>query len=101
MECDSPYMLLVAPVTEERKIPMTGEQEALFGIDKLNVPRSDIPAIKDCILRLSQLVSDHPEIDELDINPLIVYPEGAGCVLADARILLSTPPARTSMIEDL
>ena len=33
--------------------------------------------------------SDHPEIAELDINPLIVYPEGKGCVVADSRILLS------------
>jgi carbamoyltransferase len=41
----SPYMLLVAPVTEDRKIAMTPEQERLFGIDKLNVARSDIPAV--------------------------------------------------------
>lgn len=55
------------------------------------LPPSDIEAIKDCILRLSQMVSDHPEIAELDINPLIVYPEGEGCVVADSRILLSIP----------
>ncbi|GMV66099.1 MAG: carbamoyltransferase [Candidatus Hinthialibacteria bacterium] len=42
---DSPYMLLVAPVQKDRRIAMTEEQEKLFGIDKLNVPRSDIPAI--------------------------------------------------------
>lgn len=53
------------------------------------LPPSDIEAIKDCILRLSQMVSDHPEIAELDINPLIVYPEGEGCVVADSRILLA------------
>jgi acetyltransferase len=52
-------------------------------------PPSDIAAIKDCILRLSQMVSDHPEIAELDINPLIVYAEGEGCVAADSRILLT------------
>ena len=45
MDCDSPYMLLVAPVKEERQIAMSSEQESLFGIDKLNVPRSDIPAV--------------------------------------------------------
>jgi carbamoyltransferase len=45
MDCDSPYMLLVAPVKEERQIAMSNEQESLFGIDKLNVPRSDIPAV--------------------------------------------------------
>lgn len=42
---ESPYMLLVAPVVEERRIAMTSEQEKLFGIDKLNVPRSEIPAV--------------------------------------------------------
>ena len=41
----SPYMLLVANVRPERRIPMTPEQEKLFGIDKLNVVRSDIPAV--------------------------------------------------------
>jgi carbamoyltransferase len=41
----SPYMLLVAPVKEELHIKMTQEQEQLFGIDKLNIPRSQIPAV--------------------------------------------------------
>ena len=41
----SPYMLLVAPVKEGRRLPMTEEQQQLFGIDKLKVPRSDIPAV--------------------------------------------------------
>ena len=45
MEGDSPYMLLVAPVKKERRIPLTAEQHTLWGIDKLNVPRSDLPAI--------------------------------------------------------
>ncbi|MHC4693156.1 MAG: acetate--CoA ligase alpha subunit [Planctomycetota bacterium] len=49
---------------------------------------SDIDAIKDCILRLSQMITDNPEIAEMDINPLIVYPQGKGCVVADSRILL-------------
>ena len=42
---DSPYMLLVAPVKRERQIPMTASQRALWGIEQLNVPRSDIPAV--------------------------------------------------------
>jgi acetyltransferase len=52
---------------------------------------SDIEAIKDCILRLSQMITDNPEIAEMDINPLIVYPQGKGCVVADSRILLKNP----------
>jgi len=45
MDCDSPYMLLVADVVEHRRKQMTAEQQKLFGIEKLNVPRSDIPAV--------------------------------------------------------
>ncbi|NKB66316.1 MAG: hypothetical protein GKR89_04595 [Candidatus Latescibacteria bacterium] len=45
LDADSPYMLLVAPVKQERRIPMNSAEEALFGIDKLNVPRSDLPAV--------------------------------------------------------
>ncbi len=45
LDCDSPYMLLVAPVKKERQLPMTAEQRKLWGIDQLNVPRSDLPAI--------------------------------------------------------
>jgi carbamoyltransferase len=45
LDSDSPYMLLVAPVKVERRIPMTEEQRRLWGIDQLNVVRSDIPAV--------------------------------------------------------
>jgi carbamoyltransferase len=45
LDRESPYMLLVAQVTNDRKIPMTAAQESLFGIEKLNIPRSDIPAV--------------------------------------------------------
>jgi carbamoyltransferase len=44
LDTDSPYMLLVAPVLEKRRISLTEEQRSLWGIDLLNVPRSDIPA---------------------------------------------------------
>jgi carbamoyltransferase len=45
MDADSPYMLLVAPVVENRRSAMTDAHKALWGIDLLNVPRSDIPAV--------------------------------------------------------
>ncbi len=45
IDADSPYMLLVAPVVEQRRIAMSAAERDLFGIDKLNVPRSDIPAV--------------------------------------------------------
>ena len=51
-------------------------------------PSYDIEAIADCLKRLSQLVVDFEEINELDINPLFVYEKGRGCKIVDARIIL-------------
>ncbi|MDF1585689.1 carbamoyltransferase family protein [Marinimicrococcus flavescens] len=45
LDGDSPYMLLVADIAEKRRRQMTAQQQALFGIDKLNVARSEIPAV--------------------------------------------------------
>ncbi len=49
---------------------------------------ADVDAIAECIMRLSQLCIEQDVIDELDINPLIVYPKGEGAFVADARIAL-------------
>ena len=45
MNVDSPYMLLVTNINSEKKIEMTEEQKKLFGIDRLNIKRSEIPAV--------------------------------------------------------
>ena len=45
IDVDTSYMLLVANINSKKKIEMTGEQNKLFGIDKLNVKRSEIPAV--------------------------------------------------------
>jgi carbamoyltransferase len=45
LDRDSPYMLLIASVSEQHRRAMTSEQQLLFGIEKLNVPRSTIPAV--------------------------------------------------------
>ena len=45
LDCDSPYMLLVADIKKEKQIKMTEKDESLFGIEKLNVKRSNIPAV--------------------------------------------------------
>ena len=45
LNTDSPYMLIVANISEEKKFKMTEEQNKLFGIDKLNIKRSEIPAV--------------------------------------------------------
>ena len=49
----------------------------------------DTNTVVDDILRLSQMVTDFPEIIEMDINPLIVFPEGGGTMALDARITMS------------
>jgi acetyltransferase len=51
-------------------------------------PPADIAAIVECIERLSQLAMEQDAIDELDINPLIVYAKGKGAVVADVRIAI-------------
>jgi carbamoyltransferase len=45
LDVDSPYMLLVSDINDEKKIQMTEQQKQLFGIDKLNIKRSEIPAV--------------------------------------------------------
>ncbi len=58
----SPYMLLVAPVVERRRRAMTAGESELWGIDKLNVPRSDVPAIThvDYSARIQTVNGEHP-----------------------------------------
>ena len=45
INCESPYMLLVADVKKDKQVRMTEKEEKLFGIDKLNIKRSEIPAV--------------------------------------------------------
>ena len=58
-------------------------------------PRCDIPAIEDVLLRVSAMVEEHPEIVELDLNPLIAMPEGA--VIVDARVRIQDAPPAVPM----
>jgi len=53
--------------------------------------RCDLAAIEDVVLRLSAMVEAHPEIVELDCNPLIAGPDGA--LIVDARVRVETAPA--------
>jgi len=75
---ESPYMLLVAPVSEERRIPLDEEQKALFGIEQLNIPRSDIPAVTH-VNYSARVQSVHPA-DNPDYYALIkAFEERTGC----------------------
>ena len=60
LQGDSPYMLLVADIVAERRLALSAADEQLFGIDKLNRPRSDIPAVThvDCSARVQTVHAD-------------------------------------------
>ncbi|HYI45233.1 MAG TPA: carbamoyltransferase [Actinomycetota bacterium] len=78
IEGDSPYMLLVAQVARNRLRKMTEEEEGLFGIEKLNVPRSDIPAVThiDNSARIQTVHKEtHPRYHAL----LELFKERTGC----------------------
>jgi carbamoyltransferase len=78
IDSDSPYMLIVAPVREERRRQMTDEEKELFGIAKLNVPKSDLPAIThvDYSARIQTVSSgQHPNFYKL----LSAFKAKTGC----------------------
>jgi acyl-CoA synthetase (NDP forming) len=54
-------------------------------------PPCDVTAIEDCLLRVSAMVEAHPEIVELDCNPIVVGPDGA--VIVDARMRIEAAPS--------
>jgi len=54
-------------------------------------PALDVKAAAEIVCRLGSLASSNPEIRELDINPVVLYPEGHGAVALDALIFLGTP----------
>jgi acetyltransferase len=79
-----------APLTPEDAKDMIEElrAKALFSGFRRSTPL-DVEAGVATLLSISQLVVDHPEITELDINPLIVLPKGQGVIALDCRLSLS------------
>jgi carbamoyltransferase len=78
MDVDSPYMLLVAPVQERRRLARTAAQDKLWGIEQLNVPRSDIPAVThlDYSARVQTV---HKETNPRYYGLLKAFEEKTGC----------------------
>ncbi len=52
-------------------------------------PKSDLPALEEILLRLAAMVEAHPEVAEMDRNPVVVLPQGA--VIVDARVRMEVP----------
>lgn len=79
----------LAPVSEEEARDMIRELKSYWLLRGARGERpADIDAAVECILRVSQMVTDFENIGELDINPLRVLENGKGCLAADARIVL-------------
>jgi acyl-CoA synthetase (NDP forming) len=80
----------LAPLSEPEARGMIEETKAFTLLKGIRgEPPSDIESIKMTLLRVGQLVSDFPEIVEMDINPIIVYGEGEGCTALDVKITLT------------
>jgi acetyltransferase len=80
----------VAPMTRQDALDMIQEIRSyplLAGVR--GEKTADIQAIVECLLRLSQLVNDFPQIVELDINPLMVGEVGQGAIAVDCRMRIS------------
>jgi len=56
-------------------------------------PHRDLDSLKDVLLRFTALVEDFPEIDQMEINPLVVFEQGKGSMAVDARIMLKCLPS--------
>ena len=79
-ETDSPYMLLVADVKEDKRLAMTDEENALFGIEKLNVPRSSVPAITH-VDYSARIQTVHPDTNPQYHAVISKFYEKTGCPL--------------------
>ena len=77
-DADSPYMLMVADVTKDKRIAMTADEEALFGIEKLNVPRSKIPAVTH-VNYSARVQTVHKETNSRYHALLSAFAERTGC----------------------
>jgi len=79
----------IAPVSEQEAVEMVQEIRSYHLLRGVRGEKpSDLEAITDTILRVSQLVTDFPEIVEMDINPLMVFEAGRGAVAVDMRFVL-------------
>ena len=78
LDVDSPYMLMVAGVKESCRRQMTNEERALFGIDKLNIPRSEIPAVTH-VDYSARIQTVHAETNARYHALLTAFKERTGC----------------------
>jgi carbamoyltransferase len=96
LNADSPYMLLVAPVKSSRQRPMTDTECSLFGIDKLNITRSDIPAVTH-VDYSARIQTVHNDTNPRYYSLLSHFKELTGCpVLVNTSFNVRGEPIRPS-----
>jgi len=79
----------VCPIAKEEADKMIRSIKAFPLLDGYRgQPKADIDALVDTITKCCKLLIDNPEINELDLNPVIVFKEGKGIMVVDARIIL-------------
>ena len=79
----------LAPLTDIEVETMLNKTWAGRKLDGYrNIPPADIPAVKDVLIRMAQLAWDFPELAEIEINPLRVFPDGQGIAAVDVRMRL-------------
>lgn len=92
VELQKDLAFALSPVTDVGADKML---KSLRGLPLLTGWRGSTPkdtnALKDVLLRFSTMVEDLPEIDQMEVNPLMVLDKGKGCVAVDARIFLKEP----------
>jgi acetyl coenzyme A synthetase (ADP forming)-like protein len=91
VELFSDVAFRVAPVGRNEALAMIHQTQAgrlLTGFR--GAPEADLEAVVDTILRLGQLALDFPEIEEVEINPLLVFPRGHGALALDCRAILKS-----------
>tara|TARA_A100001011_G_scaffold319238_1_gene339235 strand:- start:287 stop:2122 length:1836 start_codon:yes stop_codon:yes gene_type:complete len=84
IDVDSPYMLLVANINNQKKMKMTKEQQELFGIEKLNIKRSDIPAVTH-VDYSARIQTVHKDTNELYYKLIKRFNE-----ITDCPVLINT-----------
>jgi len=78
IHCDSPYMLLVASIKKEKQLPVSIDQQRLFGIEKLNVPHSTIPAVTH-VDYSARIQTVHPQTNPIFYKLLNEFEKRTGC----------------------
>lgn len=87
----------LAPVADAEAAAMVRALRTFPLLDGFRgAPRADVAALQDVVVRIAALAAAHPELAELDLNPVVVSPGGA--VIVDARVRVERPPRRPPLV---